>query len=130
MNYPQMLFAICAAGHESIGNALAAAVGYAGRGFVFGGEFGIGLRAIGSQSTTPVAWAAYSPARQSVADIVAEYSGDGPYPLLNGRGVTDQQVSAAKAVLAAECYPRETHEDALDSVLAAHGYELIPHGGA
>lgn len=125
MNYPHMLFAICSVGGETIGNALASAVGYAGRGFVFGGEFGIGLRAIGSQSQTPTAWAAYSPARPSVADIVEEFNAGGACPLLAARGITDEQIAAARTSVIAVIHPRETHEDALFSVLAEYGYEVI-----
>lgn len=126
MNYPHILFAVCLAGSESIGNAMALAVGFKGLGQAFGGEFGLGLRAIGSSDTTPSAWAHQSVARDSAAALVEEYNAAGPYPLLGEKGIAAEQVAAAKPAVIAERFSRETHEYAFVTWLASKGYEIIP----
>lgn len=123
MNYPHMLFAVCNVGSEQVGNALASAVGYGAVLPAFGGEFGIKLQQTGGDGTH-TAWAAYGFARQSTADIVAEYNGSAPYVKLNARGITDEQVNDAKSVLQAYTYPRATHEAALAEVLAGLGFTV------
>lgn len=102
MSYPKMIFAFCAVGSESAGNAVASATWHKGVLPAFGGDFGVGLRAIGGGSQTH--WLAYDVATQAAADAVAGYT-SGP--------------------LVVACYPRATHENALADVLAAHGYEII-----
>lgn len=49
-------------------------------------------------------------AKQEAYDIAAEYTGDGPYPLLNARGVTDAQVAWFKARVSVQAGPRATTE--------------------
>lgn len=124
--FVNMVFGICLVGSEAIGNAVAVAVGHRGTGPAFGGPRGIGLRQLGSQSTTPVAWGAYTIAKAATAPTVEEFNGAAPYPTLNALGMADAQVAAAKSVLTAECYPRETHEEAFFDWLASKGYEVIP----
>ena len=126
MNYPDIVFGLCPVGSEAIGNALARAVGFQGEGPAFGGEFGLGVRPVGSDQSEPVAWVHQAPARPVVRSLVTEYNGAGPFPLLNALGMTDQQVAAAKTVLTAEYFPRATHEYAFIEWLASKGYEIIP----
>lgn len=121
-----MVFGACLVGGEAIGNAVALAVGHRGTGPAFGGERGIGLRALGSQSATPVAWGAYTLAKADTEARVAEYNTDGPYPGLNALGMADPQVAAAKSVLTAEYFPRATHEHGFVEWLTSKGYEIIP----
>lgn len=121
-----MVFGACLVGGEAIGNAVARAVGHRGTGPAFGGTLGLALRAIGSQATEAEAWGAYTLAKASTEPVVAEYNGAGPYALLNGVGMADPQVAAAKAVLTAEYFPRETHESAFVAWLTSKGYEIIP----
>lgn len=123
-----MVFGACLVGGEAIANAVSLAVGHRGTGPAFGGERGIGLRALGSQSTTPVAWGAYTVAKADTEARVAEYNTAGPYPNLNALGMTDPQVAVAKAVLTAEYFPRATHEYSFVEWLASKGYEIIPQG--
>lgn len=125
MNYPFIMFAICAAGSESLGNSLALAAGFKGLGHAFGGEFGLGLRAIGSSDTVPTAWAHHAVIRQEAADLVDEFNGAGPYPLLNAKGIQDAAIGSAKNVVTAERFPRETHEYGFLSWIAGSGYEII-----
>ena len=124
--HPFILFGVCLVGQEAVGNALARAVGHGGVGDAFGGEFGIGLRPIGSDSTTPAAWAAFHLARDSVNGMVVEFNTGGPYPLLTAIGLSGGQISAAKAAVTAACFPRATHEYGLIGYLAGIGYEIIP----
>lgn len=126
MNYPDMVYGLCLVGHEAIGNALARAVGFQGEGPAFGGELGLGVRPVGSDQSEPVAWVHQAPARPVVRSLVTEYNGEGPFPLLNARGVTGEQIAAAQPVVVAEVYERETHEYALSEWLAGKGYEYIP----
>lgn len=120
------VFGACLVGGEAIANAVSRAVGHRGTGPAFGGERGIGLRPLGSQSTTPVAWGSYTVAKADTEARVAEYNAAGPYQTLNSLGMTDPQVAAAKSVLTAEYFPRETHEYAFVAWLASNGYEIIP----
>jgi hypothetical protein len=103
MTYPNILFAFCSVGSESYGNSVARETWHKGVLPAFGGDFGIGLCAIGGGPVTH--WLAYGVATQESADAVAD---------------------CASGPLVVACYPRATHEDALDAVLAAHGYEKVP----
>lgn len=126
MNYPHILFAVCLVGNENIGNVFALAAGFKGLGQAFGGEFGLGLRAVGSNSTTPIAWAHQAVARDTAAELVAEYNSAGPYPLLAEKGIGTGQVTVAKSVVVVERFSRETHEYGFVGWLASKGYEIIP----
>lgn len=49
-------------------------------------------------------------AEQEAYNIAAEYTGDGPYPLLNALGVNDAQVAWFKARVFVQAGPRATTE--------------------
>lgn len=87
---------------------------------------GVPLRLIGSAATEPTAWAASSPLKQAGLDYCAEFTSDGPYPLLTALGLTNEQITAAKAVMLLEFGPRAQYENSGLAFIAANGYEIIP----
>lgn len=89
---------------------------------------GIALREIGSQSTTPTAWAASSPLRQAGLEYCGEFASDGPYPLLNELGLTNEQIAVAKPAMLMEFGSRAQYEGRLLAFITEQGYEIIPQG--
>ena len=125
MNYPDMVFALCAIGFEQVGNGLARVVGFRGEGPAFGGEFGIAVGLAEAPAGVPVMWVHQSVARPAVRALVEEFNGDGPFPLLAALGVPDQEISAAKSVVVADVFPRSSHEYALREWLAERGLVIL-----
>lgn len=75
-------------------------------------------------SNQPIAWCVPTSCTQSVYEVAAEFAGDGPYPLLNARGMTDAQVAAAKAHVAVFAGPRSTTEPNWRTHIESLGYVL------
>ena len=107
----------------ALGNAMALAIG----GPTWANTFGaIKLRPVGSQSTTPTAWFANLNMRQHWHDCLVEFNGAGPYPLVNGHGVDDNQVAYAKTKIVLEVGDRDAIGFNVPQFLLAQGYEVIP----
>lgn len=87
---------------------------------------GLKLRPIGSTDTEPTAWAASSPLKALGVDYCAEFTGQGPYPLLTALGLTAEQIAEHQACMTLAFGPRAEYEGGLEAFLAAHGYEVIP----
>lgn len=75
-------------------------------------------------SQPAAAWYVGVPARQDTYEVAAEFAGDGPYPLLNARGMTDAQVAAAKAHVTVFAGPRSTTEPNWRAHIESLGYVL------
>jgi hypothetical protein len=89
----------------------------------------IPLRPIGSQDTEPTAWGVDIPCRIETHQAALEYSGAGPYPILNGKGIADQAIAYAKTKMWAstiECSPPRYTVTLMDDLAATLGYERIP----
>lgn len=109
----------------AVGNALAGAIGAdVGDNLTF--TNGKPLRLIGSQSTTPVAWFAHVPLKQSGYDRIAEFNTAGPYPLLNEAGVPNELIAVGKSKVIVEIGVREAIAAHWLQFIADHGYEVIP----
>ena len=76
-------------------------------------------------SNPPCAWYVGVPAKQAAYDVAAEFASDGPYPLLNTRGMSDAQVAVAKAHVKVQVGPRGTTEPQWRSFIESLGY-VIP----
>lgn len=118
--------AVCLESGLAIGNALAAAIDPDTGGnhtFTKGLKCypaGTTFNGIGPLRTAsnPVAARASFPLLKSTGyAMVAEFNGDGPYPMLNGIGFSDQVIASAKDVITLEVGPRETIEP--------HGIEFV-----
>ena len=109
----------------AVGNVLAGAIGVApddDKTFTLGTK----LKHTASGSTTAVF--ASVPLKQSSLDYCTEFTSAGPYPLLNASGLTNEQITAAKAVMLLEFGPRAQYEGHGLAFIASHGYEIIPQG--
>lgn len=110
---------VCLESALAIGNALAAAIDPDTGGnetftkgvkcYPAGTTFtGIGPARVASAS--PAARASFPLLTERGYSMVTEFSGPGPYPLLNGLGFTNGQIASAKAVITLEVGQRETIE--------------------
>lgn len=125
--YTKHLFSTCADAATPIGNALAVMVGFKGAGPAFGGEFGIGLRVIGSGSVAPTHWLFYTLTNEDRVQYVDEFNGPGPYTLMASLGATEGQVTTAKANMIVEIVDTPADLAAhIASFLAAHSFEMMP----
>jgi hypothetical protein len=108
-----------------IGNSLAGAIGAdVGDNLTF--TNGKPLRLIGSQETTPVAWFAHVPLKETGYDRISEFNTAGPYPLLNSLGLSDQTIAAGKDAVTAEVGERHAIEERWLTFIQEQGYEVIP----
>lgn len=109
--------------NKAVGNSMATAIGSEpddNKTF----DKGTPLRLIGGQNT--VAWCADTCMTATGFALVSEFLGDGPYPLLNARGKTDQQIQAAKPYLIIEVGPRSECQGRWAAFASEHGYEVVP----
>lgn len=122
---------LCREGSLEIGNALAALVDPYGHGdrtfdsalrcYPAGTTFtGHGPAAIASAS--PTYRAVFPLLREGGYEMVAEFCGEGPYPKLNSRGVTDAQIAVFKTKLLIECGPRDAFENNGINFIISSGY--------
>lgn len=75
-------------------------------------------------SNPPAAWYVGVACKQSAYEVAAEFAGNGPYPLLNARGMTDAQIAAAKAHVTVFAGPRSTTEPNWRAYIESLGYTL------
>lgn len=95
--YSKYTYSTCKVGAEAIGNALAKLVGYTGEGPAFGGEFGIGLREIGSDTIIPTHWLFYTITKDTNVALVDVFNSAGPFDELLALGATETQINIGKA---------------------------------
>jgi len=75
-------------------------------------------------SQPAAAWYVGVACKVNAYEVAAEFSGDGPYPLLNARGMTDAQIAAAKAHVTVFAGPRSTTEPNWRAYIESLGYTL------
>lgn len=108
-----------------VGNSFAMAIGAdAGDGLTF--TNGKALRLIGSQDSTPVAWFAHVPLKKYGFDQISEFITNGPYPLLNAIGLSDQVIAGGKSFITVEVGDRLSIRDSWQGFISSRGYEVIP----
>jgi hypothetical protein len=73
-------------------------------------------------SKAAVAWLVPVPVRESAYLPAAEYMGDGPYPLLNGMGVSDAQIAGLKTLVFVDAQERAAGEANLANFISERGY--------
>ena len=110
---------------KAIGNMLASCIDPdVGGGETF--DKGAKLRPIGSGDTVPTAWAAFSLLKATGYAIVSEFR-DGGYPQsLLDKGITAEQIDAARAVITLEVGDRATLEGNGLAFIASLGLEILP----
>lgn len=108
----------------ALGNAIAAAIDPDDGSTTFGGV-GTGLRPQGSDGGA-TAWATSAPITEAGKLAFDEFSGPGPYPILNALGFDDAAVAALKAVLTVDYGPRAEHESNLVGMIEAAGLVPVP----
>lgn len=122
---------VCLASHKSLGNALAAAIdpGTGGTQTFDKGlpcySAGTTFSGVGPQrqaSAQPAAYASFPLLKATGYAMVAEFNGDGPYPLMNGLGFSDQVIAAAKDVITLEVGPRAEIEPRGIAYVQSLGY--------
>jgi hypothetical protein len=108
-----------------LGNALAGAMGFGTEDHLTFTK-GAKLRPIGSEDTEPSAWFASVPLKATGYAIVSEFR-DGGYPqALLDKGITAEQIDAARAVITLEVGDRATLEGNGLAFIAANGLEILP----
>lgn len=108
------------------GNALAGLVGYEpGNSTSF--NYAEPLREIGGDGSTAAWWQA-APATNVAYALAAEFAGNGPYPLLNGLGMTNGQIAEHKEHSHVLTGDRAEVFAQAYSFLTSLGYEPIPRG--
>jgi len=105
--------------NRDIGNALAGLLDSVGGSMTFSDGHGIPCYPQGTTftaapafvpSAAAVRWASFPIVTVETAAVIEEFRGDGPYPLLNARGVTDAQIAAFKPHLQIEGGDRAQYE--------------------
>ena len=75
-------------------------------------------------SQPAIAWAVCSPCRQRARDLAVEFSGTGPYPLLNELGLSDEYIAAKKAKVIVHAGLRAEVEAGFRTFVESLGYVL------